>query len=115
MDNNLCILTLSVDSLRIFNSEFKVSEYKITRETPKKVYYEILDGLDEASVMKSKINHIYWETNVCNIYVRAICYSKDKEAIKNDIFTKAQKELNFIKKNANTLENMFNEIKQNNL
>lgn len=115
MDNNLCIITLALDSLRGFNSEFKVSEHKITRETPKKVYYEILDGLDESSVMKSKFNHIYWEANVCSICVRAICYSKDKETIKNDIFTKAQEKLDFIKKNANILENMFNEIKQNNI
>lgn len=112
--DNICIFTLTLNTIGTLKNEFRVSEYKITRETPKKVYFETPRGLDEASKMKNKFNEIFCEVYSNSIYINAICYYKDKEEIKNNIFNKAQELLDSMKRDINDLENMFNEIKENN-
>lgn len=108
--DSVCIISLTLDVTGILDTEIKITEYKTTKETNKKVYFEILDGLDEIGKLKSKFNEIACDLEVNRLQIKSICYSKDKEIIKDKILAKAKEQIEHAKNNVNKLENLFNNL-----
>lgn len=107
---SVCIISLMLDVKGIFDSNLKISEYKVTRETNKKVFFQVASSLEEVGKLKTKFNKIDCDLEVNRLQIKAICYAKDKEMIKNQILALAKEEIEYAKNSVNKLEDLFNNI-----